>query len=183
MTPDTVPFTLQGIADPFRKSTAGSGVFVAIDYETATRATDSACSVGVVRVEKGELVARETLLIRPPRQEFIFSELHGIDWNKVANERVFADVWQVIMPLFDGAEFLCAHNAPFDRGVTLGCCKAYSLVPPPHPWKCTLEMSRKRWRGQPCKLSDVCQRLGITLNHHEAGSDAEACARVMLALS
>jgi DNA polymerase-3 subunit epsilon len=30
------------------------------------------------------------------------------------------------------------------------------------------------------KLSSVCEHLDIPLNHHEAGSDAEACARIIL---
>ena len=33
----------------------------------------------------------------------------------------------------------------------------------------------------PTKLPDVCRRLGIALRHHDALSDAEACARIVLA--
>jgi DNA polymerase-3 subunit epsilon len=32
-------------------------------------------------------------------------------------------------------------------------------------------------------LKSVCRRLGIALNHHDAGSDAEACARIVIAAS
>jgi DNA polymerase-3 subunit epsilon len=32
----------------------------------------------------------------------------------------------------------------------------------------------------PCKLSACCQRLSIDLNHHEALSDALACAKLYL---
>jgi DNA polymerase-3 subunit epsilon len=30
-------------------------------------------------------------------------------------------------------------------------------------------------------LPDVCRRLGIGLIHHDPGSDAEACARIVIA--
>lgn len=181
--PNTVPFTLRGLPDPFRKPTTIPGCFASIDFETADRESDSACAVGVVRVEDGKLVARETLLIRPPRQEFLFTHIHGLTWANVENERVFADVWPMLMPLLDGIEFLAAHNARFDRGVLAGCCKAHNLTAPVLPWQCTLEMARNKWRREKNDLASVCQRLGIALNHHEAGSDAEACARVLLALS
>lgn len=37
-------------------------------------------------------------------------------------------------------------------------------------------------RGAPrVSLPDVCARLGIELNHHDALSDAEACARIAIA--
>ena len=42
-------------------------------------------------------------------------------------------------------------------------------------------MARRAWNICPTKLSDVCRKLGIALNHHEALSDAMACARIVLA--
>ncbi|MEK7383088.1 MAG: hypothetical protein AAB262_07355, partial [Elusimicrobiota bacterium] len=44
-------------------------VFVAIDFETADTGRDSACSVGLVRVENGTIVQKVVQLIRPPRIE------------------------------------------------------------------------------------------------------------------
>jgi DNA polymerase III epsilon subunit-like protein len=41
--------------------------------------------------------------------------------------------------------------------------------------------TRREWSIYPTKLSDVCQQLGIALNHHEALSDAMACAQIVLA--
>ena len=42
-------------------------------------------------------------------------------------------------------------------------------------------MARRAWNIRPTKLSDVCRKLGIALNHHEALSDAMACAQIVLA--
>ena len=40
--------------------------FVALDFETADHGSDSACQVGLVRVEDARVVRRESRLIRPP---------------------------------------------------------------------------------------------------------------------
>ena len=58
--------------------------FIAIDFETADYQPDSACAVALVRVEGSRIVQRRHFLIRPPRQRFIFSYLHGITWEMVA---------------------------------------------------------------------------------------------------
>jgi DNA polymerase III subunit epsilon len=155
--------------------------FVAIDFETADHGPDSACAVGVVRVEAGKVVHREGLLIRPPRQRILFTGIHGISWPMVASQPVFADVWPTVLPLLEGAAFLAAHNAPFDRRVLNACCAAAGLTPPPLPFVCTVQVARKRWGLKPNDLPSVCRRLGIGLIHHNAASDAEACARIVIA--
>ena len=37
------------------------------------------------------------------------------------------------------------------------------------------------WGVRPTKLPDVCRFLGIPLKHHDALSDAEAAARIVIA--
>jgi DNA polymerase-3 subunit epsilon len=155
--------------------------FVAIDFETADHQPDSACAVALVRVENGEIIYQHAFLIRPPRQEFVFSYLHGITWKMVEKMPAFGDLWPDLEPALDGAAFLAAHNAPFDRSVLQACCAAAGLKPPSLPFRCTVQLARKKWRLYPTKLSDVCRYLDIPLNHHDALSDATACAKIILA--
>ena len=155
--------------------------FVAIDFETADHGADSACSVGLVRVEGREIVARETVLIRPPRPRVMFTHVHGITWPMVKDAPVFRDVWLKALPLLEGAQYLAAHNAPFDRGVLRACCLAAGLPVPPLEFVCTVQIARRVWQMKPANLPAVCRRLGIGLIHHDAGSDAEACARIVIA--
>ena len=96
--------------------------FVAIDFETADYGRDSACAVGMVRVEDGVIAHREHRLIRPPRPDFVFTYIHGITWEDVAREPEFGEVWAPLAMMLDGIDFLVAHNAPFDRGVLRACC-------------------------------------------------------------
>ena len=159
------------------------GAFVAIDFETADHGPDSACAVGLVRVERMQVVHREAMLIRPPRQRILFTAIHGITWQMVKDVDPFAAVWPRLVPLLDGASVLAAHNAPFDRRVLAACCAAGGLPVPDLPFLCTVQLSRRRWGMKSNDLASVCRRLGIGLIHHDAGSDAEACARIVIAAS
>jgi len=155
--------------------------FVAIDFETADYGADSACAVGLVRVENGRVVDRASRLIRPPRRQFVFTYIHGITWTDVAGEPAFRDVWPGLEAMLEGAEFLVAHNAPFDAGVLRACCAAAGLSPPGLGFECTVRLARSVWGIYPTKLPDVCRQLRIPLRHHDAASDAEACARIVIA--
>jgi len=157
------------------------GPFVALDFETADYGADSACQLALVRVEGDRVTRVESRLIRPPRKAFVFTYLHGIAWPHVAGEPPFADVWADLQPLLDGAAFLAAHNAGFDRGVLAACCAAAGLEPPTLPWLCTVKVARKTWKLKPANLAACAQFLQIPLRHHDAGSDAEACARIVIA--
>lgn len=155
--------------------------FIALDFETADRGQDSACAIGVVCVEDEQIVHREYHLIRPPRDAFEFTYIHGIYWEDVENELDFGQLWPTLSPLIQKADFIAAHNAPFDRGVLYACCDAHGVSRPEQPFVCTVQMARKAWNLRPTKLPNVCEYLGIELDHHQALSDAEACAQIVIA--
>jgi len=155
--------------------------FVAIDFETADRGMDSACAVGLVRVIGAEIVERTHFLIRPPRQSFPFTYVHGITWAHVAKEPTFADLWPRIDAQLRGVDFVAAHNASFDRSVLRACCEQARLPVPELRFECSMRLARSAWNLRPTRLPDVCRHLGISLSHHDALSDAEACARIVLA--
>ncbi len=155
--------------------------FVALDFETADNGRDSACSIGLVRVKNYQIVQRVHYLIRPPRSAFRFTHIHGIRWQDVADQPTFGELWTDIHLLLADAEFVAAHNASFDRGVLYACCDAHGISRPSHPFVCTVQLARSTWRIHPTKLPNVCEHLGIELNHHQALSDAEACAQIVIA--
>ena len=155
--------------------------FVAIDFETANQGKASGCAVGLAKVGEGEIEVVRAFLIRPPTSRFEFTHVHGLRWEDVRDEPTFGELWPTLLPWFDEAEFIAAHNARFDRSVFLGCCAAYGIRVPRLPFKCTVELARRQWGIYPTRLPNVCRRLGIALRHHDPGSDAEACARIVLA--
>jgi DNA polymerase-3 subunit epsilon len=167
--------------DAARDATGPAGRFAAIDFETADHGRDSACALAVVVVEGSRVVREAMFLIRPPRRQFLFTWVHGIAWPDVADAPRFGEVWPEVAPLLEGVEFLAAHNAGFDRSVLYQCCHAAGLAPPAHRFQCTVKLARQSWGLASAKLPEVCGHLGIPLRHHEAASDARACAEIVLA--
>lgn len=155
--------------------------FVAIDFETADSGRDSACAVALVRVEQGQIVRRVAKLIRPPRSSFPNAWVHGIQWEHVRNEPTFGELWPALREVFEGAVYIVAHNAPFDRSVLRACCGVANVAEPALPFECSMKLTRRIWKLESAKLNVICAHLGIPLKHHDAASDAEACARVVLA--
>ena len=154
--------------------------FTAIDFETATKDPNSACAIGLVRVEGGRIVQRGYHLIRPPFETFEFTYLHGIDWATVRDEPTFAELWPRLVGFFKGIDFAAAHNAEFDAGVLRASCDWYGLPFPDVSFECTVRIARASWNVRPTTLRHVAGYLGLSLNHHHAASDAEACANIVL---
>jgi len=155
--------------------------FVAIDFETADYGSDSACAVAIVTVDSGAITDRFYQLVRPPRRTFVFSYLHGIEWKHVQHQPSFAEAWPLIEQHLKRGRFVAAHNARFDEGVLHACCAAAGLGRPPYRFLCTVQLARKVWSIRPTRLPDVCRHLSIPLHHHQAESDAEACAHIVMA--
>jgi len=155
--------------------------FAAIDFETANTSPDSACAVGLVVVRGDRIVHAERHLIRPPDRQFVFTHIHGLTWEDVRDAPPFAGLWPALQRRLAEADFLAAHNASFDRRVLESCCRKHRLLPPSYPFVCTVKLARTIWSVYPTRLPDVCRHLRIPLRHHEAGSDAEACARIVIA--
>ncbi len=157
--------------------------FAALDFETADYGRDSACAIAIVVAENGKIIHKEYSLIRPPRSEFVFSYLHGITWQDVHDKPDFGEVWEKVQGYFDGIDFVAAHNASFDRNVLHECCGKFCSKPPAIDFLCTMKLSRRLWNIKPTKLSDVCRHFNIPLQHHDAASDALACAKIVLEAS
>ncbi|MFH1776444.1 MAG: 3'-5' exonuclease [Candidatus Omnitrophota bacterium] len=154
--------------------------FAAIDFETADYGRDSACSISIVIAEKGKIVKTSSFLIRPPRRDFIFSYLHGITWRDVAKKPDFIELWPKINKFLNKVDFIAAHNASFDHGVLHACCTVAGIVPPNIKYLCTMKLARCLWGLYPTRLPDVCRHFGIPLKHHNAESDAVACAKIVI---
>jgi DNA polymerase-3 subunit epsilon len=155
----------------------------AIDFETANYRSHSAIAVGLAIIEDRKIVESCSFLIRPPESWFVprFIEIHGIEPYHVENAPNFEELWPQIQRFFRDTTML-AHNAGFDRGVLEGTAAYYELALPKLDWLCTVQISRRRWPElERHKLNIVCDHLGIELNHHDAGSDALAAAKIYLA--
>ena len=125
--------------------------YVAIDFETASGAMDSACAVGLVRMdEEGCILDEYSSLIRPCNAAFdsrCFS-VHHLDPISVLSAPSAADVWPE-MREFIGDLPLVAHNAEFDISVLRSTLASWGLEPCHNRYYCTLSLARKVWKGLP----------------------------------
>ena len=153
--------------------------FTAIDFETANANPNSACALGIAVVQAGQIVERMSWLIRPPTSEFSFTHIHGITWRQVADASDFIELWPQIWPYLDGRR-IAAHNVRFDLGVLFALIKHYQSG----YWRGqaidSVTVARRIWPALPNhQLHTVAAHLCIPLNHHEASSDALACAEIL----
>lgn len=149
--------------------------FIAIDFETATTSTRMPCQIGIVVVKKGQIVDRIERFIQPPGNRYNKKciEVHGITPEITKDKPEFDAVWEDIREYFE-ANFIVAHNINFDIDVLTKALSKYDIVPPIiMGTECTFNLT-----GAP--LNDVCKDFGIELNHHNALSDATACAEIFL---
>lgn len=157
--------------------------WVAIDFETASRERASACALGLAVIEGDRIAETRGWLIQPPGNYFEpwNTRIHHIDADLVAQEPEFDEVWPEIETYLRGAVLL-AHNAPFDIGVLRASLARYELrAPAIEAHYCTVRVARKVWPElRNHRLSSVCDHCGIELVHHDATSDAAACAQIAL---
>jgi DNA polymerase-3 subunit epsilon len=158
---------------------------LAIDFETAWYQPHSAIALGVTRVQDGAVVETKSWLFRPPGDRIYirrdFTAIHGITAADLTNKPHFPGVWPEMLPYFENAKILVAHNARFDRNVLYATAEHYGINLPAFDWVCTVNVARSVWPQLPNhKLPTVSGHLGIALDHHDPASDAEACARIYL---
>ena len=156
--------------------------FTAIDFETAT--AYHPCSVGIVTVEEGIIVDEFVALIQPPNNFYnpFNIQVHGIYPRDTANAKTFVEVFPEIEKRLKN-RVVVAHNESFDRNVLSKTMALHGLnyenLNIGSRWECTVKIYKAKG-FKPAKLSDCCRIMNIALEHHEALSDARACAKLYL---
>jgi len=157
--------------------------FTAIDFETAIR--HHICAVGIVSVENGEIVNEYYALIKPPNNEYFWRniDVHGITAKHTRNAPAFYKVYPEIKKRLQGKSIV-AHNESFDRSVLQKTMAEngldYSELKIANRWECTMKLCRANKKYPSGKLDECCAIDNIELKHHEALSDARACAELYL---
>ncbi|MRX67108.1 DNA polymerase-3 subunit epsilon [Flavobacterium resistens] len=156
--------------------------FTAIDFETAT--SFHPCSVGIVTVQNGVIVDEFVTLIKPPNNIYnpFTIQVHGIYPRDTVNAKSFKQVYTEIEKRLKN-RVVVAHNESFDRNVLIKSMLAnglsYEDLNIASKWECTVKIYKAKGI-RPTKLSDCCREMNIKLNHHEALSDARACAKLYM---
>lgn len=153
--------------------------FIAIDFETANRNTNSACAVGIAVVERMKIVDCFYSLLQPPNNYFEESniKIHGITPDQTEKAPTLDDLWWELQQWFSEHIPVVAHNAHFDMSVLK---QSSHIALPNFPYLDTIKMATSFVSGR--KTLDNCAaELGIELdNHHHAGNDAVTCAEIAI---
>lgn len=154
--------------------------FCVIDFETANKYPDSVCSIGIVTVKNNTIVDRYHYYIKPPYQNFDNSFLHNITYEYVQNSPTFSELWPTIYPILNN-NVVAAYNAKFDIGCLEATLKRYNLQSANYAALDILQSARYEWPDlKNHKLITVATSLGISYQQHNALSDAEAAALVLI---
>jgi DNA polymerase-3 subunit epsilon len=149
--------------------------FTAIDFETAQGYRWSICQVGLVRVEQGIITEEINLLVRPPKNHYWsrFIDIHGITPEKTSNAPTFDLIWHKIEPFIKNQKVVAHNGLSFDFPVLSKTLEYYGMKDPDYEKHCTYRIFRKN-------LAALSEIYNIPLNHHDALSDAKACAALFM---
>lgn len=158
--------------------------FTAIDFETANRHMASACSVGLVKIRSGKVVSEASWFIRPNDElggfDSFNSRLHGITAETVTGAPEWSTQLPEMLDFIEG-DTVIAHNAGFDMGVIQAACKLNIDPTPKIKYLCSVKVSRKTYDLASHSLPYAASAAGFDeLNHHDALSDAVACASIII---
>ncbi len=149
--------------------------FTAIDFETAQGYRWSICQVGLVCVNDGKITDEINLLVQPPGNYYWkkFINYHGITPEDTANAPTFDKIWHQIEP-FIKDQAVVAHNGfSFDFHVLEKTLEYYGTQAPFYKKYCTYRIFNNN-------LASLANLYNIHLNHHDALSDAKACAKLFM---
>lgn len=149
--------------------------FTAIDFETAQGYRWSICQVGLIRVEKGIITKELNILVQPPNNYYWsrFTDIHGISAQDTFKSPTFDVVWNQIEPYITNENVIAHNGFGFDFPVLSNTLEYYGLTAPEYNKFCTYKIYKSN-------LADLCMEHEIPLNHHDALSDARACAELFL---
>ena len=156
--------------------------YVAFDLEMPNRFGDRISAIGISVVENGRIVKRYYSLVNPEcRFDPYAAELTGINAALVADKPTFPEIWDDIRGYLTN-EILVAHSAQGDLHVLSNCLSSYGIEwTPTVRCLCTLAMGNLCYPDlENHRLDTMCESLGITLDHHNAGSDADGSALLLI---
>lgn len=155
--------------------------YIAFDVETPNHFNNRMSAIGITVIENGIITKKLYSLINPETNfDYFNTKLTGISAEDVMNKPAFKQIWNKIEPIMSSG-ILVSHNAPFDLAVLKSCLRDYGILwKPSASYLCTVQIGRRVLPKMSHRLNAMCDYYGIALDHHHAGSDSLACAKILL---
>lgn len=157
--------------------------FTAIDLETATSDRSSICEIGIAVVENSKITTIKSWYVRPMLNMYDSwnISIHGITPEMTENCPEFPEVWKEVLPYLSG-RMVVAHNTSFDMYAIRDALDMNEMDYPDFEYICSYRSAKYALPGiSSYSLESMCEHFGITnRDEHRAGTDAEACAKVLM---
>lgn len=159
--------------------------FIAIDFEIANYNFNSACSLGMVFVDRTNIIDEKYFTIRPPGDLFDpkMTAVHQIPEEILLKSPTFPEIWSEIKEYFNRETLIIAHNAQFDMNVLRNTLIEYDIPTPNFYYACSIPISNRVIKKRIShSLIERTKYFRIQMEqHHNALSDARACAELVIA--
>lgn len=157
---------------------------ITFDVETPNYRNDRICSIGLTVIENGEIRDTQYYLINPECDfDYRNTQIHGISSEDITDEPIFPKVWDIIGDLFRSCLVAFHSGSNFDLCVLQKTLFAYGINESLVYFVDTMTISHAMVRDtENHKLPTLCDRFSIELEHHNAGSDSYACAKLLCCL-
>ena len=156
---------------------------IAFDIEMPGQREMRLSALGITVIDKGIITDKYFYLINPETEfDPYVIKLIGITPEMVKDKPTFPEIWEKVKDVMSSG-LLVAHGATGDLKALCGCMKDYGIE-----WKdeieytCTCDMGIKCYNDLGAySLDTLCEHIGFyDLQHHDALSDSEGCARLYL---
>ena len=156
--------------------------FFFVDVETATRSNDSICAIGAIIVKNGKEENLYSLI--NPKMHITNTSIHGISDEDVVDAPTIDEYWDNIIPLLGDDYIIVGHNIAFDISVISKDLERFGIDFNPKRKVDTMAIAKDilykfSTQAGDLKLNTICQKLNISLNHHNAESDIAATKQVL----
>ena len=158
--------------------------FIAYDFETANNHRSSACSLGAVKIEDGQIVDEFYSLINPAGKFLARNiDIHGIQPLDVIDAPGYPEVMQSFSQFVDSLPIV--SHTPFDVGVIKEANYLYRLSDYYYDYFDSYYLAKSIWdkRYPSYSLGRISKQLGFEFNHHDALDDAKASANLILTMA
>lgn len=153
--------------------------YLVLDFETSCKDKASICSIGYTLLDDANIIDKGSYFCRP--EPFEFDEAN-IAINGIVRSLVYAEPpAKNILPeiLNFNYDYIVSHNAEFDMNCLYQIAEKQNIHIPHKQVLCTMILASRILATGYIGLGHLCDFLGIKFNHHEAGDDALAAAKVL----
>ena len=152
------------------------------DVETPDSQNSRICSIGITRIENGEIIGSENFLIDPECEfNHINMRINHIHPEDVLGKPTFPEFWENYGAYFEDGIVAGYNISASDLPTLRKTMNAYGINIEPFNYIDIYPVVKDIYPDLPnLQLPTLCESMGISLDHHNSESDSYATAQLLL---